>query len=189
MTRTLFTIRFILSTVVLTMALPTGAFASNSLPAHFPECLSKDKREELPIMNEEVLDHLRSGVRSGPIRALVRGSYVKSYRDKTGHAHFSIDLDGDQKGDLEVIYQNAFGRLPTLKRGNVVVACGDYITDAQGSPDGGLIHWVHSNDGARDHGTCRHPDGYVAVNDVLYGITPENERQCRSDAARASRRW
>ena len=145
-----------------------------------PPCFNTDRKTPLPIMNTQVMQWQRAAQNNFSSRALVTGVFTTRYPDQTGHAHFAIDLDGDKKGDLEVIYQNDFGALPALKNGDQIAACGDYITDPKGSKNGGIIHWIHSNDGARDGGTCVHPDGYLAINGVPYGITPPDQRHCNS---------
>ena len=120
-------------------------------------------------MNNQVLTWLQKAPNQFTSRALVEGTVVERFADRTGHSHFSIDLNDDGKGDLEVIYQNAFGQPPTIQPGMKVGACGDFIADRK-SPNGGIIHWVHCNPGDRDQG--KHADGYITVNGNLYGFTP-----------------
>jgi hypothetical protein len=134
-----------------------------------PQCID-NHGQPLPVMNAQVLAWQKTQPTQFTARALVQGTIVKRYPDHTGHAHFAIDMDGNGTGDLEVIYQQDFGQLPNLQPGMKVIACGDYITDRNGSPNGGIIHWVHCNPGTRDGGA--HPSGFVDVNGSVYGYTP-----------------
>ena len=139
-------------------------------------CYDNDKTTALGVMNPQVLQFLRQTQNQFTARALVQGRVVTRYSDRTCHAHFSIDLDGDGRGDLEVISQSAFGRPPSIRPGMQVTACGDYITD-RSSPNGGIIHWVHCNPGDRDQG--KHPDGFMLVDGILYGYSsPAGEPAC-----------
>jgi hypothetical protein len=138
-----------------------------------PQCLN-DQHQPLPVMNGKVLIWQRTEPSQFTQRALVQGTIVKQYPDHTGHAHFAIDLDGNGTGDLEVIYQEEFGALPNLQVGMKVTACGDYITDHNGSPNGGIIHWVHCNPGTRDGGV--HPSGFVEINGRVFGFQPTGLR-------------
>ncbi len=139
-------------------------------------CYDNDKVSALGVMNAQVLQYLHNTQNQFTTRALVQGTVVARFADQTGHAHFSIDLNGDGRGDLEVISQNAFGEPTSILPGMSVSACGDYITDSS-SPNGGIIHWVHCNPGNRDQG--KHPDGWMVVNGNLYGYsTPAGEPAC-----------
>ena len=104
-------------------------------------------------------------------RGMVQGQITKVYPNETGHNHFAISLGNGQ--GIEVIYQYAFGALPTLQVGMNVIACGDYITVGphahEPSPMPAIIHWVHWNPGNRDGGI--HPGGFVVINNVAYGLT------------------
>jgi hypothetical protein len=97
------------------------------------------------------------------------------YPDKTGHAHFAINLDQSSAGDIEIIYNDEFGALPRLQPGTQVVACGDYITAGPRSrlpsPMGAIIHWVHYNPGTRDGGA--HPHGFLYIGGQVYGFSQQ----------------
>ena len=101
-------------------------------------------------------------------RAHIQGLLQHAYADKTGHNHFEVKIGPRPQDNIEVVYNQSFGPLPTLAPGMTIEACGDYITSdaptAQypASPDGAIIHWVHRSTGG-------HPGGYVVVNGVLCG--------------------
>ena len=105
-------------------------------------------------------------------RALIQGVVTQLYSNKTGHTHFAISIDGDTRGDIEVIYNDEFGNLPMIQAGMQVVACGDYITVGPKarlpSPMGAIIHWVHYNPGDRDGG--RHKHGFLVINGKTFGM-------------------
>jgi hypothetical protein len=140
-----------------------------NLPNHLT-CLDH-QHEALPYLNEQVIQWKKSTPDQTLKRALVNGVVTQIYPSKTGHAHFAITLDGDAKGDLEVIYNDDFGRLPAVQTGMKVVACGDYITVGPKarlpSPMGAIIHWVHHNPGDRDGGAHKH--GFLIINGTPYG--------------------
>lgn len=139
-------------------------------------CYADDKVTVLGNMNSQVLGFLKNTANQFTARALVQGTVVTRYPDETGHTHFSIDLNGDGIGDLEVISQIDFGEPAEIVPGMSVTACGDYITDNT-SPNGGIIHWVHCNPGDRDQGV--HPDGFMIVNGSLYGYSaPAGQPAC-----------
>ena len=108
---------------------------------------------------------------------------VVSYRKGMGNAgngSMVAPFDGihgwylqNQTDTIEVIYNNQFGAMPRLAPGQIVEACGDYITSNRpnghypASPDGAILHWVHFN--PADQG---HEDGYVVVDGRLTGQTP-----------------
>jgi hypothetical protein len=148
--------------------------------AGIPACLDEHGK---PIVNSntQVLNYLHSTKKGFTARALVTGVLTNRYNDQTGHAHFAIDMNGDKKGDLEVIYQRDTGDIPALQVGMQISACGDYITDPKGSPNGGIIHWVHciSRPG-------NHPDGYITINGKLYGFNPVNGETCTNPASNFS---
>ena len=147
-----------------------------------PPCLSADRKSALSNMNQQVYQWLMVDPSGQFHRALITGTITNLYGVQKGqeeHTHFAIDINGDQRGDVEVIYQDDFGALPPLKVGMQITACGDYKTEQMPSSMHGFIHYVHSNDGERDNGTCSHPDGYLMINNTVIGITPMNRRSCR----------
>jgi len=149
---------------------PLGMAHSWSTSA--PPCLDKTG-DALTNSNTQVLNWLHTTKKNFTARALVTGTVVKRYADRTGHAHFAIDMNGDHRGDLEVIYQYDAGKIPTIQNGMQVAACGDYITDPKGSPNGGIIHWIHCRSRPGNHA-----DGYLALNGTVYGFEPQNGEIC-----------
>ena len=116
------------------------------------------------------------------MRTMIKGHVVGFYgnikgKSGTEHANYGVDLDGDGRADVTFVYQIDFGAIPQIQNGAEIVACGDYITD-HSFDNLGLIHWTHSNDGAKDHGTCKHPDGYAMVNGIKYGVSPPGKGMC-----------
>lgn len=148
------------------------AFEVPVLPKNLT-CLDQN-HEMMPFRNQEVLQWKQSTPDQTLKRALVQGVVTQMYPSKTGHTHFAIDLNGDRKGDLEVIYNDNFGGLPTVSVGTKVVACGDYITVGPRarlpSPMGAIIHWVHYNPGNRDGG--KHKHGFLIINGKPFGTDP-----------------
>lgn len=130
-------------------------------------CLDDDNRS-IPIENDQVLEWKKTTRNLFKDRTHVIGYVVKIYPDRNDHNHFSIQI-GDGKSDtLEVVYNKDFGKLPALRLGDEVEACGDYITSTKAgkypvSPDRAIIHWVHSAN--KDF----HQDGFLIINGVLYG--------------------
>lgn len=121
----------------------------------------------LPIINAQVLQWKASTPNAFLARARISGVVDQLFQDHSGHRHFSLKI-GPQPGDhVEVIYNLAFGPLPTPVVGERAEACGDYITsNAQtgnfpASPDGGIIHWVHRSPQG-------HEPGYVILNGIKY---------------------
>jgi hypothetical protein len=161
---------------VLALSLSLTAFGSVAF-AEIPilpnnlTCLDTN-HDAMPYQNTEVLQWKRSTPDQTLKRALINGVVTGMYPSKTGHTHFSISIDGDRIGDIEVIYNDEFGSLPAIQVGHTVVACGDYITVGPRarlpSPMGAIIHWLHHNPGDRDGG--RHKHGFLIINGRPYGI-------------------
>jgi hypothetical protein len=128
------------------------------------------KGKALPVNNDQIIQWKTSTQNQFHARARAQGPITRLYSDRTGHKHFQISIGSGAQGMLEVIYNQAFGALPSLKVGMSIEACGDYITSyAQSgqyppSPDGAILHWVH-----RSPKPQRHESGYVAINGKLYG--------------------
>jgi hypothetical protein len=147
------------------------AFAEIPILPNNLTCLDTN-HEAMPYQNTEVLQWKRSTPDQTLKRALINGVVTGIYASKTGHTHFSMSIDGDRIGDIEVIYNDDFGSLPAIQVGQAVVACGDYITVGPRarlpSPMGAIIHWLHHNPGDRDGG--RHKHGFLIINGRPYGI-------------------
>lgn len=140
-----------------------AGYSSQSIPP----CM--DKKQVLPINNEEVLQWKQGTHNQFTARAHVSGQITRRFPNQTGHAHFEIKLGPGADDTLEVIYNLEFGALPKLQAGMTVEACGDYITSiAQSgsyppSPSGAIIHWVHKANGKG------HDSGYLVIDGKLYG--------------------
>ncbi len=146
------------------------AFADDD---RLPPCMNFSG-QPLALNNRQVLQWRSSTPDQFLERGFVSGTVTDVYPDRPKHEHFAIDLDQVPGGDLEIIYNREFGALPEIRPGMRVVACGDYITvgprASRPSPMGAILHWVHYNPGTRDGG--RHPHGFVAIGDRLYGFSP-----------------
>src|SRR4051812_8822517 len=99
---------------------------TSSAWAAFPPCM--DGKDQLPVMNPQVLDWKSTTANQFLARARVAGPVTKLYPDRNGHKHFEIKIGPNAKDTLEVVYNISFGKLPALKLGMTVEACGDYIT-------------------------------------------------------------
>jgi hypothetical protein len=143
-------------------------FSSLAWSAVEPLCLTNG--QPLPVMNEQVLTWKKQTRNQYKNRALVDGTLANVYPDKSGHVHISVRIGEGPQDTVEVIYNESFGRMPDLKVGSEVKACGDYITSNartkryQPSPDGAIIHWVHRSN------NDRHEDGFVMVDGSVYGL-------------------
>lgn len=128
-----------------------------------------DHGKLLNVMNEEALNWKATKNSGYKTRALISGTVAQVFADKSGHRHFSMKIGVEESDRIEVIYNESFGAMPQPHLGESVVACGDFIvaTKRNGSyppsPDGALIHWVHRHTGKG------HDDGYVILNEVVYG--------------------
>ena len=132
-----------------------------------PAC--KSNGQDLPVMNEQVLQWRASQPSGYRTRALISGTVDSVFPDATGHRHFSLKVGAGPTDHIEVIYNEAFGAMPQPQVGDTASACGDFIV-ATGtnngyppSPDGALIHWVHASNSAS------HDSGYVVLDGNLYG--------------------
>jgi len=130
-------------------------------------CMSQG--QQLPIMNEQVLQWRSSQPSGFKTRALINGTVDEVFPDATGHRHFSIRIGANADDHIEVIYNESFGAMPEPQSGEAVAACGDFIVATQqnggypASPDGAIIHWVHASD------TPNHDSGFVILNGQIYG--------------------
>lgn len=133
--------------------------------AGIPACyINKDK---VLVDNHQALnlrDYMENGFKT---RALLLGTLVSILENRQGHTHLEIDLDEDfQTSDdrIEVIYNNEYGKLLEIKRGDRLIACGDFIIDAA-SPYKAIIHWLHKSPNIK-----RHNDGFLAINNLVFGL-------------------
>ena len=144
------------------------------------KCLAND-HGVLPFMNEEVIRWKRETQNQYQDRAFVQGRIVKLIKSRKTHDHLKIQIGRDgSKDTIEIVYNKAFGKLPKIRSGMSIEACGDYITAREKagnyppSPEGAIIHWVHINtDG---YGQLiereRHEDGFLRIDGVVYGNRP-----------------
>jgi len=151
-----------------------------------PPCFSG--RNILLIDNDQVIRWKNNTQNQFEQRAHVAGNVVRIFPDRNGHDHFEIQIGRNPDDVLEVVYNQNFGSIPSVRLGMEVEACGDYITSiAQSgpyppSPSGAIIHWVHFN--TRGGG---HDDGFVAIDGYLYGdMAPR--AQPNNNGARGNRR-
>jgi hypothetical protein len=142
-------------------------------PLAAPECPAYG--HDLPLNNEQVLHWKRTTNNQFQERAHVEGQIVRLFPDATGHHHFEIQIGHGGADTIEVIYNEDFGKLPPLRKGVEVEACGDYITaKAQSgpyppSPAGAIVHWVHANPDGKGH-----PPGFLVVDGALCGQDTQN---------------
>jgi len=149
-------------------AVEPGNGAHDGVESHIPECMAY--HHSIPINNEQVLHFKRTTPNQFQERAHVRGTISRVYEDHSGHHHFELSLGSRPDSTIEVIYNEAFGRVPDAQIGMNVEACGDYITSIAPagpypeSPDGAIIHWVHKN--PKPYG---HPSGFLVMDGRLCG--------------------
>ncbi len=145
-----------------------GMFLGNlALADNMPACMAAG--QSLAVNNAQVINWKNTTQNQFHSRGHVQGKLLKVYPDHSGHHHFEVQIGSNQSDTIEVIYNEAFGAIPTIAAGVDVEACGDYITSNKpagaypASPDGAILHWVHQ---APNSG---HESGYVAINGVVYG--------------------
>lgn len=133
-----------------------------------PPCLSHG--QAIPVNDAEILNWKHATPNQFTARGHVEGRIQKLYPDINGHQHFEIQIGPKPMDTLEVVSSMAFGTIPNLALGQLVEACGDYITSTApagrfpASPDGAIIHWVH-----RNPSPAGHPSGFVMVDGNLFG--------------------
>jgi len=154
-----------------------GLTSSAHAASNPPDCFDRGQRL-LTVNNPQVLEWRSTTQDQFQARALIQGTITTLYPEKTGHAHFAVNLDHQPQGDIEIIYNQEFGELPQLRPGMKVSACGDYITAGPRSrlpsPMGAIIHWVHYNPGDRDGGA--HPHGFLMIDGTVYGFSSKLPR-------------
>ncbi len=148
------------------MAVGGFLFLAGAVHAAVPPCLENGNPSALPVNNGQVLEFKQKGKNQFQARAHVQGRLVRITQVRKTHQQFEIQIGPRPQDTLEVVYNVAFGDLPSLTPNLQVEACGDYITTRQ-SPSGAIIHWVHWNPGDRDGG--KHEHGYVMLDGVVYG--------------------
>ena len=148
----------------------TAAFSANTAP----NCLGADTRI-LPVINSQVLAWKDSTPNQFHARGHIEGTLQEIYPDHGGHHHWQVQI-GSQPGDnIEVIYNQDFGAIPTPYVGMNVEACGDFINSNAptpmypASPDGAIIHWVHMNPDGKGH-----LPGFLMMDGTLCGQDPSH---------------
>jgi len=139
-----------------------------------PHCYFRGR--ELGLDNERVIQLKHSTRNQFKTQGHVMGKITEVYPDRSGHKHFAIELgktqDSASEEGIEVVYNEVFGALPSLKPGMQVEDCGEYITSNAptavypASPKGAIIHWVHINP---NQGGDAHPSGYLMIDGKLCG--------------------
>ncbi|NDD90835.1 DUF3465 domain-containing protein [bacterium] len=155
---------------VVLVAIPSLRASALAKTVEIPKCDAKDG-SALKIDNGRVVVLKNSTPNQFAERARVEGRVSRIFSGNPEHQHFEIQIGPGPQDTLEVVFNLDFGR-PEVKQGDLVEACGDYITSNapteryQASPSGAIVHWVHEN--ARGGS---HPDGYIVVNDrLMYGF-------------------
>ncbi len=135
--------------------------------AKLPACL--EGPNEIQVDNARVLKMKTTTRNQYLARAYVQGSVTELPSVQNGHDHFVISIGPGASDTLEIIYNKEFGAMPTMRLGDTVSVCGDYITStAQSgryppSPEGAIMHWIHFNPGTRA-GSATHEHGFVMHN-------------------------
>lgn len=146
------------------------AFSPSLWADDLPACVGTDG-VTLPVNNGEILRWKFSTANHFKAPAHARGVLTRFFSNRSRHQHFEIQIGIQTQDTVEIVYSSKFGNLPRLEVGSVVEACGDYLTanapydTFEASPSGAIIHWVH-----RSSNPDRHPSGFLAIDDVAYGI-------------------
>lgn len=133
-----------------------------------PVCMAYKK--PLAVNSDQVLHWKRTTQNQFQERGNVVGTVTQIFPDRSGHEHFEILIGRQAEDVIEVIYNSDFGKIPQVKVGDNVQACGDFIvaTAQSGpyppSPSGAIIHWIH-----KSPKPDRHPHGFLMINGTLYG--------------------
>lgn len=133
-----------------------------------PPCLSGG--QELNVNNEAVLQWKSSTKNQYHNRGHIKGVLVRDLPDHSGHHHYEVQIGGNPKDLIEVIYNEQFGAVPATNPGAQIEACGDYITSNAPaghypvSPDGAIVHWIHKSPNPQSHDS-----GYLIVNGIVCG--------------------
>ena len=138
-----------------------------SLAAKIPACMDRTERldfnENKVLVWRDLTDNKFVG------RALVRGLIVQVLEDRQKHVHFEVDFDGNfstTDDRIEVVYSTKFGPVPENRRGDELIACGDFVKDSY-SPLKAVIHWLHKN--PDKNGVKAHDHGFLIINGILAG--------------------
>ncbi len=160
---------------VLGLFFSINSFAQSAVPV----CMAAG--QVLPVNNELVLQWKTTTQDQFHSRGHVLGHLLQAFPDHSGHHHLEVQIGAGPTDTIEVIYNEGFGTVPAMKAGDVVEACGDYITAKTQagpyppSPDGAILHWVHMAPSGS------HESGFFVVNGVVCGqdvgnALPKNRR-------------
>lgn len=138
-----------------------------------PVCMNGS--EEVRVDNAQVLKWKTTTKNQYLDRGYVSGTVSIAPTMKNGHSHFFMKIGPGPKDDLEIVYNIEFGTMPSVKVGDPLIVCGDYITSNapteryEASPAGAIIHWVHYNPGTRQS-SKKHPHGFIQFGSTLVGF-------------------
>lgn len=146
-----------------------------------PICRDRN-RAEMRTNNDEVIKWKETTKNQYLDRALIIGKLVRVIQQRPSHTHLEIDLEDSQSiGDadhIEIIYNREFGDVKNVKAGDLVAACGDYITSNadtgryKPSPNGAIVHWVHAS-----NNPSKHSHGFLNIAGTLYGYEGDGAKQ------------
>jgi hypothetical protein len=141
------------ASLLLTLAAPAWAAPTPACP--------HPSGQELPINNEQVLQWKKNSKEVVRTRVHIKGKAVEEKRSKEGN-RISVKIGPDAGDMVEIFYNNKFSPKPTVKKGQEVQACGEFIYD--GSNEHGIVHRVH---------TAKNPKvlpGFLVVQGKVYGV-------------------
>ena len=176
-----------LTVAVLCLASPVsfaqgfGPIPYDQIAKTLPIC--RDNRGQAFEFNDDVVLKWKTSTRNnfqdrgfvvGRIVKVLQNESVDTKKRKSGHWHAEVDISpsgsDDMADHIEVIYNSEFGPVTNAQPGDIVTACGDYITSNApsghypASPMGGLVHWIHASNNPEHH-----PAGFLTVGGKLYG--------------------
>jgi hypothetical protein len=133
--------------------------AAPALAAPTPVC-PHPSGQELPINNEQVIEWKKNSKEVVRTRVHIKGKAVSEKRAKDGN-RISVQIGPDSKDMVEIFFNNKFSPKPSVKKGQEVQACGEFIYD--GSHEYGIVHRVHA---------AKNPKvlpGFLVVQGKVYG--------------------
>lgn len=163
------------------------AFSSAVLADPMPRCFGE--REQLQVMNEEVIQFKQTMPNLKKIQVLVKANFVREMSPTVNgygqHQHFIVSLRDDttdQAALIEIAHSMngyTFPEASDLKAGPIYI-CAEYsttnvngfpkITKFTPSATGAMLHWTHqANRGEIDMKTGGHPNGWIYANGKVFG--------------------
>jgi hypothetical protein len=156
----------------------SGSF--EEVAAKLPICRDKNW-QPFRYNNEEVLNWKHNTQNQFTDRGLVIGRFVRFLTRNRSHDKMVVDISANGSTNeadfLEVTYNTSFGEIADPKAGDIVAACGDYITSNAptrrypASELGALIHWIHASN------SSRHAPGFLWIAGTLYGFKGDGAGQ------------